>query len=60
MRADIVKGYFVKRGISDSRMIVYWIGNENPAGTMRDQEGRIKTHRVEIKYKSRGADGPGD
>lgn len=60
MRANIVKGYFVKRGISESRIKAYWMGNENPADVINDPAGRIKTHQVEVKYKSRGEAGLGD
>jgi outer membrane protein OmpA-like peptidoglycan-associated protein len=60
MRANIVKGYFVKRGISESRLKAYWMGNENPADVIDDSERRIKTHQVEIKFKSRGEAGLSD
>jgi outer membrane protein OmpA-like peptidoglycan-associated protein len=60
MRANIVKGYFVKRGISESRIKAYWMGTENPTGVSIDQEGKNKTHQVEVKYKSRGEAGLSD
>jgi outer membrane protein OmpA-like peptidoglycan-associated protein len=56
LRAHIVKGYFVKRGISDARINAYWMGSENPTGVDNFQEARKKTHRVEVKFKLRSKD----
>ena len=51
LRANIVKGYFVKRGISNSRIKTFWMGSENPAGINVSQEDKNKTHQVEVKSK---------
>jgi outer membrane protein OmpA-like peptidoglycan-associated protein len=51
LRANIVKGYFVKRGISNSRLKTFWMGSENPAGENSSQDIRQKTHQVEIKIE---------
>jgi len=51
LRANIVKGYFVKRGISNSRIKTFWMGSENPAGIDVSQEDKNKTHQVEVKSK---------
>ena len=51
-RAEIVKGYFTKQGISGSRIKVFWMGAENPEGIDKPQEQEDKNHRVEIQFKS--------
>ncbi len=51
LRANIVKGYFVKRGISNSRIKVFWMGSENPAGDDSSKDIKDKTHQVEIKIE---------
>lgn len=53
LRANIVAGYFVKRGISNSRIKIFWLGSENPAGINASQEEKNKTNRVEVKFKLR-------
>ena len=53
LRANIVVGYFVKRGISNSRIKAFWLGSENPAGINASQEEKNKTNRVEVKFKLR-------
>ena len=50
LRANIVVGYFVKRGISNSRIKAFWLGSENPAGINVSQEEKNKTNQVEIKF----------
>ena len=60
LRAQIVKGYFVKRGISNARIEVYWMGSENPTGVDNLQEEGKKTHRVEVKFKLRSEDSHND
>jgi outer membrane protein OmpA-like peptidoglycan-associated protein len=60
LRANIVKSYFVKRDISNSRIKAYWMGTENPTGVDNYQEGRNKTHQVEVKFKLRSEDGLND
>ena len=51
LRANIVKGYFVKRGISNSRIKVFWMGSENPTGDNSSQDIKQKTQQVEIKIE---------
>ena len=57
LRANIVKGYFVKREISNSRIKVFWMGSENPAKINVPQKDKNKTHQVEVKFKLRSMDG---
>jgi general secretion pathway protein A len=47
-RANLVKSYFVGRGISPSRIQVFGMGSENPRGSNRTREGRMLNRRVEI------------
>jgi outer membrane protein OmpA-like peptidoglycan-associated protein len=49
LRAIIAESYFVKRGISTSRIGTYWMGSKNPAGSNMFSEDSNKTHQVEIK-----------
>jgi outer membrane protein OmpA-like peptidoglycan-associated protein len=56
LRANIVKGYFVKREISNSRLKVFWIGSENPAKVNAFQKDKNKTHQVEVKFKLKSRD----
>ena len=49
-RANIVKYYFVKRGISNSRIKTFWMGSENPGGVSVSQEDGKKTHQVEVRF----------
>ena len=51
-RAEIVKGYFTKQGISGSKIKVFWMGAEKPEGIDEPQEQEDKNHRVEIQFKS--------
>ena len=51
-RAEIVKGYFTKQGISGSKIKVFWMGTEKPEGIDEPQEQEDKNHRVEIQFKS--------
>jgi len=48
-RAEIVKRYFVKKGISPSKIQVFGRGQENPIASNDTPEGREKNRRVEIK-----------
>ena len=57
LRANIVKSYFVKRGVSDARLKVSWLNSENaPAGEALEEDGG-KTHQVEVHFnlKSKGS-----
>jgi outer membrane protein OmpA-like peptidoglycan-associated protein len=56
LRANIVKGYFVKREISNSRIKAFWMGSENLARINVSQEDKIKTHQVEVKFNLRSKD----
>jgi outer membrane protein OmpA-like peptidoglycan-associated protein len=60
LRANIVKGYFVKRGISNARIKTYWMGTEDLKGVDNFQEGRKKTHQVEVRFKLRSEDSLND
>jgi outer membrane protein OmpA-like peptidoglycan-associated protein len=50
-RANLVKSYFVGRGISPSRIQVFGMGSENPRRSNRTREGRMLNRRVEINIK---------
>jgi outer membrane protein OmpA-like peptidoglycan-associated protein len=47
-RANLVKSYFVGRGISLSRIQVFGMGSENPRRSNRTREGRMLNRRVEV------------
>ena len=47
-RANLVKSYFVGRGISPSRIQAFGMGSENPRRSNRTREGRMMNRRVEI------------
>ena len=49
LRANIVKDYFVKRGISNSRIKTFWMGSEDPDGVGVLQKDGKKTHQVEVR-----------
>jgi len=51
LRANVVKGYFVKRGISDSRIKTCWMGSEYRKECNDSAEDKNKTHQVEIKLE---------
>ncbi len=51
LRANIVKSYFVKRGISDARLKVSWLDPENASVGDVSQEDSGKTHQVEVQVK---------
>jgi outer membrane protein OmpA-like peptidoglycan-associated protein len=53
LRANIVKDYFVKRGISNSRLNVFGMGSENHAEDDDSKEDKNKSHQVEVKFKFR-------
>jgi general secretion pathway protein A len=48
-RAEIVKHYFINKGISSSKIQVFGMGQENPIASNDTPEGREKNRRVEIK-----------
>jgi len=47
-RADAVKGYFVKKGISKDRLITKGWGLSHPVSSNQTEEGRAKNRRVEL------------
>lgn len=51
-RANIVKSYFVARGISPSRFKTFGMGQKYPIGSNDTKEGRIRNRRVEIKLNT--------
>ena len=53
LRANIIKDYFVKRGISKSRLITFWMGSDNRIEDNDTKEDKSKTHQVVIKFKFR-------
>ena len=53
IRSNVVKDYFIKRGISNSRIKTYWMGSENITGGKVSEKDKAKTHQVEIKFKYR-------
>jgi outer membrane protein OmpA-like peptidoglycan-associated protein len=53
LRAEVVKDYFLKRGISDSRIKTCWMGSENRTECHVSKEDKDKTHQVEFKFKLR-------
>ena len=52
-RANIVKNFFVGRGISPSRIKTFGLGQKNPIGSNKTLEGRTLNRRVEIKLNTR-------
>ena len=51
-RANIVKNFFVGRGISPSRIKTFGLGQKNPIGSNKTLEGRTLNRRVEIKLNA--------
>lgn len=51
-RANIVKYFFVGRGINPSRIKTFGLGQKNPIGSNKTLEGRILNRRVEIKLNA--------
>jgi general secretion pathway protein A len=51
-RANIVKIFFVDRGISPSRIKTFGLGQKNPIGSNKTLKGRILNRRVEIKLNA--------
>ena len=52
-RANAVKAYLVKKGISSKRMTAIGFSSTQSAGDNNTEEGRAKNRRVELKIKSR-------
>lgn len=50
-RANLVKSYFVGRGISPSRIQTFGMGSENPRRSNQTREGRMLNRRIEINIK---------
>ena len=51
-RANIVKSFFVGRGISPSKVKTFGMGQKSPIGSNKTKEGRIRNRRVEIKLNT--------
>lgn len=51
-RANAVKAYLVKKGISSKRMTATGVSSTQPAGDNSTEEGRAKNRRVELKIKN--------
>lgn len=51
-RANAVKAYLVKKGISSKRMTTSGVSSTQPAGDNNTEEGRAKNRRVELKIKN--------
>ena len=47
-RADAVRAYLLKRGISPSRVEAVGVGSDSPVASNASKEGRIKNRRVEF------------
>ena len=52
-RANAVKAYLVKKGISSKRMTATGFSSTQSAGDNNTEEGRAKNRRVELRIKSR-------
>ncbi|MCA9670787.1 MAG: OmpA family protein [Myxococcales bacterium] len=48
-RAEAVKRYLIKKGISASRLTVQGVGPDEPVGDNKTAEGRAKNRRIEFK-----------
>lgn len=48
-RAQAVRDYLAQRGLSTSRFIVQWFGEEQPIANNKYKEGRQKNRRVEME-----------
>jgi general secretion pathway protein A len=51
-RANIVKNFFVGRGISPSRIKTFGLGQKHPIGSNKTLEGRTLNRRVEIQLNA--------
>lgn len=47
-RANAVKSYLVKKGVSSTRFVVKWYGPDKPIDTNDTEEGRQRNRRVEM------------
>jgi outer membrane protein OmpA-like peptidoglycan-associated protein len=50
LRANVVKSYLEKQGISSSRLQIFWMGFKNPSGDDDSQKKADKNHQVEISF----------
>lgn len=50
-RANVVKRYFVKRDIAESRIVSEWKGQSEPVASNKTRDGRAKNRRTEITIK---------
>ena len=51
-RANIVKSFFVGRGISPSKVKTFGMGQKSPIGSNNTKKGRLRNRRVEIKLNT--------
>ena len=56
-RATVVKDYFIKRGILNSRIKACWMGSDKSTECSVSKRDKNKTHQVEIKLKPGSHDG---
>ena len=57
LRASVVKSFFVRQGVAQSRVETAEMHTTEPLGVPADQQRRIKSHQVEIKVDIRPVDG---
>ena len=50
-RADFAKGYFVRNGIPEAKIITSSLGPDQPVATNATEEGRTKNRRTEVTIK---------
>jgi outer membrane protein OmpA-like peptidoglycan-associated protein len=58
-RANSVRGYLIRQGISKHRLIAKGFGADNPIADNATYEGRLQNRRVELKITKRGDAGSG-
>ncbi len=49
-RANLIKSYFLGKGINPSRVTAIGMGSQNPMASNETAEGRQKNRRVEIEF----------
>jgi outer membrane protein OmpA-like peptidoglycan-associated protein len=47
-RANAVKTYLMKKGVSEKKLKTLWFGPDKPIGDNKTDEGRQKNRRVEM------------